>query len=166
MQRQTSAFRGPSSGILRAILAVMAFVCLASAATGAHARSNGKNTLEGVVEGNGAEQPGYHVSLYASYSKGSPFKRLLGKDTTNGAGEFKINYKLPPGLSKNDKPVLYILAEDGPAMLASAVGDLSKNHSVVVNELTTVAIGTAFAQFIDVHVSRTGSGPPMPHMRR
>ena len=34
-------------------------------------------------------------------------------------------------------------------MLASAFGDLSKNDRVVVNELTTVAIGTAFAQFID-----------------
>jgi hypothetical protein len=105
-------------------------------------------TLRGTVEGNGGAQAGYDVSLYATFSDG-PINKLLGSDTTDGGGNFEIEYRyrLLPG--DHTKRVLYVVAERGKAMLASAVDDLSKDDHVVVSELTTVAIGTAFAQFID-----------------
>ena len=134
------------SAYCRSTLAALACFCMAASAD---AKPHGTNKLEGVVIGDGAEQPGYEVSLYASYPGGIPFKKLLGTDTTDGSGAFTIRYKLPPGLSRHDKAVLYILAESGKSMLASAIGNISKHDDVVVNELTTVAIGTAFAQFID-----------------
>lgn len=106
-------------------------------------------TIAGVVEGSGEPQTGYLVSLYASYTQGKPFEILLGTDRTDNTGAFSIEYSRPPGLHRSVDPVLYLLAENGEAMLASAVGDIEKYDSVVVNERTTVATGTAFAQFID-----------------
>jgi hypothetical protein len=121
----------------------------------ADARSFPIRTLDGVVEGDGGPQAGYEVSLYASRAPGHPPIAGLGTDTTDGSGQFQITYRIPPGLWLHEQPVLYILAEKGQGMLASAIGDVSRNDRVVVNELTTVAIGTAFAQFID---DRTISG--------
>lgn len=103
-------------------------------------------TLKGTVGGNGSAQAGYRVSLYATFSDG-PSKMLLGSDITDPGGRFRIKYRLLPG--GQTKRVLYVLAEKGKAMLSNAVGELSKDDDVVVNELTTVATGTAFAQFID-----------------
>ena len=125
---------------------MLAFAFLTGLAASAYA-AGGKSTLEGIVEGGGKTQAGYNVSLYATCS-GGPFERLLGAETTDDGGRFKIEYQLPPS-EKSKRPVIYVLAEKNKAMLASAVGDLSKQDQVIVNELTTVAIGTAFAQFID-----------------
>jgi hypothetical protein len=122
----------------------LAVACLVGWAASADAVGQPR-TLRGIVEGDGGAQAGYKVSLYDAFS-GGPFKRLLGSDTTDREGHFKIEYRLVPG--GQTKPVLYVLAEKGEAMLANAVGDLSKHDHVVVNELTTVAMGTAFAQFI------------------
>jgi hypothetical protein len=129
----------------RSAVVLLAFVCLTGWAASADAAGL-TGTLMGTVQGDGGVQAGYHVSLYAAFS-GSPFKKLLGSDTTDGGGNFTIKYRFLPG--GYAKPVLYVVAEKGKAMLASAVGALSKNDYVDVNELTTVAIGTAFAQFID-----------------
>jgi hypothetical protein len=131
---------------LRAFVAALALTCFAGGAEASYFKIN---KLEGVVEGNGVTQGGYKVTLYASDTTGIHFKTVLGTHTTNASGQVKIKYKLPPGLSYLKKPVLYVLAEKDQAMLASAIGNVSKYDSVVVNELTTVAIGTAFAQFID-----------------
>ncbi len=133
----------------RAAIATLTFACLTGLTAGADAGAFGRYTLAGVVDGNGTVQPGYKVSLYASYPQEIPFKKLLGTDTSDGAGEFEIKYKRPPGLLKHYKPILYVLAESGESMLASAVADPSKDDHVVINELTTVATGAAFAQFID-----------------
>ena len=128
----------------RTAVVLLAFACVTGIAVSADAPGFTR-TLEGMVEGDGVAQSGYEVSLYASYSGGIHFKKLLGTDTTDGYGNFKIKYR-PPGLRGPNKPVLYVLAEKYEAMLASAIGD---HDDIVVNELTTVAIGTAFAQFID-----------------
>ncbi|MEJ2696955.1 MAG: hypothetical protein P8013_09940 [Candidatus Sulfobium sp.] len=129
----------------RAAVVSLAFVCLIAWAASADAAGLTR-TLGGIVKGAGGAQTGYDVSLYAAFP-GGPFNELLGNDTTDGGGSFEIKYRpLPEG---HTKPVLYVLAEKGKAMLAGAVGGLSKHDHVVVNELTTVAMGTAFAQFID-----------------
>lgn len=107
------------------------------------------NLLNGFVVGNGAPQAGYQVYLYASYAKGRPYKSLLGTDISDASGHFEIKYKRPPGLLQQQRPILYIIAEKGKAMLASAIGDVKKYDSFVVTEQTTVAMGVAFAQFID-----------------
>jgi len=128
------------------VVVSLAVVCLAGWAASADA-ARFKRTLAGIVEGDGGGQAGYRVSLYASYSGGIHYTWPIGADTTDFGGYFEIEYRLLPlGYTK---PVLYVLAEKGKAMLASAVGDLSNESYVVINELTTVAIGTAFAQFID-----------------
>ncbi len=129
----------------RSAVVALAFVCLIGCTASDNATGL-MRTLKGIVVGDGGVQTGYDVSLYASFSDGH-FNKFLGSGTTDGGGNFEIRYRLLPGF--HTEPVLYVLAEKGKAMLASAVGDLSKHDNVVVNELTTVATGTAFAQFID-----------------
>ena len=102
--------------------------------------------LTGTVEGNGSPQSGYKVTLFASKVGEKGKVRVLGKARTDGAGKFTIRYRL----REKKKHVFYVLAEKGQAMLASAIGTGSKVPThVVINERTTVATGTAFAQFID-----------------
>src|SRR4029450_1323882 len=50
----------------------------------------------------------------------------------------------------DQQPLLFVKAEHGPVLLASALGmGSSVPGDVVVNERTTVAAGNAFAQFVD-----------------
>jgi sugar lactone lactonase YvrE len=144
--RRSLASKVVDSGAPRTAVVSLAFACAVGIAASADAGGFGQ-TLEGVVEGGGDAQPGYEVSLYASYSRGARLD-LLGTDLSDDRGAFEIEYRLPPGVSGRspNKPVLYVLAERAEAMLASATGD---HRNVVVNELTTVATGTAFAQFIE-----------------
>jgi hypothetical protein len=145
MSWRTIVSRVLVSVLRRSAVVSLAFVCLIGWAVSADAAGL-RRTLRGTVEGNGGAQAGYKVSLYTTFSAG-PFKKLIGRDTTDVGGHFKIRYRLLRG--GHTKPVLYVLAEKGQSMLAGAVGDLTKHDHVVVNELTTVAIRTAFAQFID-----------------
>ncbi len=128
--------------------------------------------LEGLVTGNGAGLAGYRVTLYASFSSHRPRFERIGSAVTDSSGHFRIAHfpighkqefeqferessdgadrfrrddKLKPGRN----PVVFVIAEKGPVMLASAIG-IGPNipETVVVNERTTVATGNAFAQFI------------------
>ena len=129
--------------------AVAALVGLALTASAAAAPTDHAAKLQGTVQGGGTRLAGYKVSLYASFvDKGPPWK-LLGSDTSDGAGKFQITYSLPAGLRKNPS-ILFVEAEHGLVMLASAIGlGSSAPENVVVNERTTVATGNAFAQFVD-----------------
>jgi hypothetical protein len=106
-------------------------------------------TLHGSVESDGAGLQGYRVSLLASFVGAGGHARILGHDTSGPFGGFRIDYRLPHGLASESPPVLFVLAEKGPAMLASALGQAPLAGRVVVNELTTVATAFAFAQFVD-----------------
>jgi hypothetical protein len=137
-------------GVLRSLfswktsLVVAALMGLALTAS-AHAV-----TLQGKVESGGTGLAGYEVSLYASFVDHGPSWKLLGSDTSNSAGNFQITYSIPPGLSNDQQPLLFVKAEHGPVLLASAIGmGSSVPGDVVVNERTTVATGNAFAQFVD-----------------
>lgn len=103
-------------------------------------------TLRGTVEGNGNAQPGFAVSLYASEAGSHSNGQVLGRAKTDRDGKFKIHYRLLHG-----QPfVLFVIAEYGPVMLAGVIGSGHHVHdAVVINERTTVATGTAFAQFVD-----------------
>ena len=149
MSNATSSFRIP--GVLNATLVLTFVACLflMPEVAGAKVAPGSKHTLTGVVEGNGVPQAAYEVFLYASYGNGKGFNGFLGTSVTDGAGSFEIDYKLAPGLVNNHLPVLYVLAEKGESMLASAISDGATDGAIVVNERTTVAIGVAFAQFID-----------------
>jgi hypothetical protein len=100
-----------------------------------------------VVRGDGSRQARYKVTLYASRVVGGSRIRVLGSDTTDAAGRFRISYRARPR-ALGFKPVFYALAERNRSMLASAVGRLSRHARAVINERTTVAIGAAFAQFV------------------
>jgi len=130
-------------------LAVIALIGLATAPAVSGAANHSLVNVQGDVLGGGAGLAGYKVSLYASFVDHGPSWKLLGSDTSDSAGKFQITYAIPQGLS-NATSILFVLAERGPVMLASAIG-LGSNPPghVVVNERTTVAIGNAFAQFID-----------------
>lgn len=126
---------------------------LLSVAAGADARVPARGTVRGVAVGNGDRQGGYRVFVYASYVRGKRHVRLLGTDVTNGAGRFRITYRLRAADRRRATSVLYVLAQKRHSMLASAIGTSSRRRSsrrrrVVVNERTTVAIGTSFAEFI------------------
>lgn len=128
------------------LLATAGSICLAEPTNNVEKRPVFLRGLDGVVMGNGNPQADYEVSLYASYNNGQPLG-ILGTAISDSAGHFDIRYTLPAGLWRNQKLVLYVLAEKGPSLLATAIGDNSL--PVVVNERTTVATGAAFAQFID-----------------
>ncbi len=105
--------------------------------------------IRGRVKGNGSLLADYRVYLYVSYAGKFPVDHILGVSTTDAAGEFEIRYRLPGRLSPWLKPVYFVIAEKRQAMLAGAVGAGSKIlKKVVINERTTVATGTSFAQFV------------------
>jgi hypothetical protein len=109
-----------------------------------------EQTLQGAVESGGVGLSGYEVSLYASYTNGDGRWRKLGTRITDSDGEFSIHYRLPNGPPHHAQPLLFVLAENGSAMLASAIGrGPAVDGNVVLNERTTVATGTSFAQFVD-----------------
>jgi hypothetical protein len=135
---------------LRRILsrsAIALLVLTASAFPSARAESG--TSLRGTVESGGTGLAGYEVSLYARFVGPLGTARVLGRATTGPAGEFEIDYQLPPGLPSSFQPLLFVRAESGPATLASAIGQAPVPGPVVVNERTTVATGFAFAQFVD-----------------
>jgi hypothetical protein len=123
---------------------------LALTASGGWGRGGHAVTLQGNMESAGTGLADYKVSLYASYVDHGPSWKLLGSDTSDGTGHFKITYALPEVLSDDQQPLLFVVATHGPVMLASAIGmGSSAPGNVVVNERTTVATGNAFAQFIN-----------------
>ena len=107
-------------------------------------------TLRGRIESGGTGLAGYTVSLYASFvDHGLPWE-FLGSGRSDGAGNFQITYTVPPGLINDRQPLLFVRAERGAVLLASAIGKgTGAVDAIVVNERTTVATGNAFAQFID-----------------
>jgi hypothetical protein len=129
---------------------VLGLASVSGIAKPAGAASPNAQSLVGRVESAGSGLPGYGVTLYASSVQGSPSWRVLGSAPTDGAGAFAIDYRLPAGKPADLQPVLVVLAESGRSMLAGAIGrGPAVGHPVVVNERTTVATATAFAQFID-----------------
>lgn len=104
-----------------------------------------RKTLRGTVESAGTGLARYKVSLYARYVSSQEGVRVLGSAIAGPGGKFEINYSLPDG----QHPLLFVQARNGPAMLASAIGQSPVVGPVVVNERTTVATGLAFAQFVD-----------------
>jgi hypothetical protein len=107
-------------------------------------------SLEGKVETGGHGLAGYQVSLYGSFVDHGPRWMLLGSGISDQLGNFQITYSIPKGLANDQQPVLFVEAQDGPVVLASAIGIGTKIPvQVVVNERTTVATANAFAQFVD-----------------
>jgi hypothetical protein len=132
----------------KTLLVVAALISLVLTASAGGSGWDHAVTLQGSVESGDNGLAGYKVSLFASFADHGPSWLLLGSDTSNSAGEFRIRYWLPSGLDK--KALLFLQAERGPAMLASAIGVASNAPGkVVVNERTTVATGNAFAQFVE-----------------
>ena len=101
--------------------------------------------LSGIVRsGYGNGLAGYNVSLYANFVDRADGWQLVAVGSTDLNGNFDFSYVLP-----TERSVLVVLAERGPAMLASAIGYGSNvPANIVVNEATTVATGNAFAQFV------------------
>lgn len=120
-------------GSLVGLMLMSASVC------GAHTLS-----VRGNVESGGTGLSGYDVTLYGSIAGRSGHPEVLGRTATGPFGEFEIAYEEP-----RSQALLFVAAERGPAMLASALGQGPVPGPVVVNELTTVATGFAFAQFVD-----------------
>ncbi|UCE64066.1 MAG: hypothetical protein JSU59_02670, partial [Nitrospirota bacterium] len=130
-------------------LILLILACILGAQPTMAQKDWGLRTLRGIVEGNGGVQAGYDVSLYVSEPDSQSGSRILGTATTQDDGMFEIHYRLPKSLPYRRHAVYYVLAENGLVMLSSAIG-AGRNipDNIVVNERTTVAIGTAFAQFV------------------
>jgi len=144
---------------LFAILAVLT-VLVSTGTAGVVVKRYGKQTLQGTVESGGNGLSGYRVSLYASHASRVGGWRKLGTQMVDDSGKFSIHYRLPHAIPKRAQPLLFVLAEKGLVTLANAMGQgpLWGGH-VVINERTTVAAGTAFAQFIqgrEIHGNKYG----------
>lgn len=130
----------------KSLLVVGALIGLALTSSAEGTSWDRSETFQGKVESGGIELAGYKVSLFASFVDHGPPWLLLGSDVSNRAGKFQITYSLPKKLSSDQQPLLFVEAKRGAVMLAAAIG-LASNASeeVIINELTTVATGNAFA---------------------
>lgn len=107
-------------------------------------------TLRGKIESGGKGLSSYDVSLYITIAGDKTSGKVAGTAKTNKAGEFEITYELPPAQPDDKKPILFAIAENGPAMLAAVFdADPTAPSTIVVNERTTVAAAAAFTRFID-----------------
>ncbi len=141
--------RKAASSVIAALVLLFAMATAGTTPANAASVPSGER-LKGTVESGGNGLGGYKVTLYASYVGKLTDWRVLGRATTDGAGEFSIRYGLSYWLRSSLRPILFVMAEKDSATLASAIGRGSNvPHDVVVNERTTVATGTSFAQFID-----------------
>jgi hypothetical protein len=106
--------------------------------------------LNGTLAGNGQPLGNYRVVLYAAFNSDTgPQWQPLGNATSDAAGAFAISYPKLVFWPGDAPPALIVEAEHGPVMLASAIGHAdAPPASVVVNERTTVATATSFAQFV------------------
>jgi hypothetical protein len=130
-----------SRRILHAVAATIALTLIAAAPASAL-------SLKGkVVDFDDKGLSNYTVSLYGGFFvAGRTQWRRLGVAESTGAGRFRIAYALPTG----ENPLLFVQASRGKVMLASALGRASRAPTqVVVNPRTTVATGTAYAQFVN-----------------
>jgi hypothetical protein len=137
-------FHRKASTVTAALVMMCAMTTAGMAVANAH-RMPSCRILKGTVESGGDGLGDYRVTLYASYIGKRSHWRALGTATTNTDGKFSIRLK------RGWQPaVLFVVAEKDSSILASAIGrgPRAPRH-VVVNELTTVATGTSFAQFID-----------------
>jgi len=128
--------------------ALLTTALIGLALTPASAAPKESATLRGAVQSDGAGLADYKVSLYIAHlERGSSWHRL-GADTSDDTGHYSITYEVPRG--HDDGPsLLFVLAERGSVLLASAIGTGPTPPAfAVVNERTTVATGTAFAQFV------------------
>ena len=124
-------------------------ICLFCTSAVLAGKDGSTRTLNGLVEGNGVGQSGYKVSLYVTEAGSSSGGRVIGTTMSRNNGTFEIEYFNPHIFFFGKHLIYYVLAENGPAMLASAISTgRGIPNDVVVNERTTVAMGTAFAQFI------------------
>jgi hypothetical protein len=156
-----AASRVPFRALTRARLGVLVLaltsVWMLAVAAGVDARVSGRGTVGGVVGGNGVRQAGDRVLVYASYVRDRRRVRLLGRAVTDRAGRFRVSYRLTAADRRRGGSVLYVLAQKRDSMLAGVVGVSLRGGRVVVNERTTVAIGTAFAQFVNSGRRITGN---------
>ena len=129
---------------LGASLALVTLLFVASADTAARPH----NVLRGTVESGGSGLPGYTVSLIESTVGSHGRTDVLGRSITDSDGTFRIRFVAPRSRKSRDKSVFYLRAERGPSMLVSVLGDGPDFDVAHVNERTTVAMGTAFAQFV------------------
>jgi hypothetical protein len=112
------------------------------------AASRSAASVQGTVMADGAAQAGFEVSLYAAAATGRPRWVRLGNDTSDSQGRFEISYPQTARQLRRHADI-FLAATRGPAMLVSAIGDgTSTLTKVVINERTTVATGSAFAQFV------------------
>ena len=129
---------GARADRLFALLAAVALLTLAGPRSDAAAA-----TLSGTVKSGHVPLEAFSVKLFAS---GGARSRLLGQAVSGADGGFAIEFAPP------DDPdaVLYLIARQGPAGLATVLGPAPLDVAeVVVNERTTVATGYALAQFVD-----------------
>ena len=146
------------AGVLAAIVLLLT-ATLAVLATPAPAAA--QERLTGSVESAGEGLRNYVVSLYATRAqrltpwaareRALSFRglgvggRLLSRTITDEAGRFELAYRAP----RSEESVLYVVARRGSVVLATALGPKAlAPERTVINELTTVASGYAFAQFI------------------
>lgn len=133
-----------ASSVIAVLVLVFAMVTAGMTAANAASVLSGQR-LKGTVESGGSGLGGYNVTLYASYVGRRPYWRVLGSTTTDGTGEFSIRLK-----RRWQPAILFVVAEKDSAMLVSVIGRGARvPHDVVVNDVTTVATGTSFAQFVD-----------------
>jgi hypothetical protein len=105
-------------------------------------------SLDGkVADSTGMGLRNYSVALYGGFFvAGRTQWRRLGTARTSNVGTFQVSYALPAG----QQPLLFVEAQRGSSMLASAIGRAPNAlNNIVVNPRTTVATGTAFAQFVN-----------------
>jgi hypothetical protein len=153
--RVVAAAAGLLAALLLAVLAPVAGpaeVPAPMASTGDPPDRSGKiGRIVGTVRSAGVPVKGYRVSVRANLLRDGSSGRTVGRAVTDRRGRFDTAFSLPPAAPA--RPLLFLEARKERASLVTAtrLRPGSTVVRVVVNERTTVAAGTAFAQFVGAH---------------
>jgi sugar lactone lactonase YvrE len=125
--------------------------CAIGATLPGDAHAAGERELQGSVMSGRVALAGASVTLYRAGATPG-IATVLGRAVSDRRGRFSVDYRQP----RSPDAVLYVTA----GRLAATLGARPTARRVVVNELTTVATGYAFAQF--TRRSRIGGPTPGP----
>lgn len=132
-------------GALAALGVALCAFLLALAASGSQPAQAARVGLSGKAMSGKLPLRGALVTLYRSRAHGGK-PVALGSARTGRKGNFRIGYRVP----RSERAVLYAIARRGRHLaLAAVLGTKPVPRQVVINERTTVAIGSAEAQFLN-----------------
>jgi len=135
--------RAASTASMR-VAAALVLGCVLVGCFGGSDSTDGGASLTGTVMSGGVAPAALAAATVTVYAATATGASALAETTTDAQGRFTAGV---PDVAGN--PVYYVVARKGSTLELAAVVGATLPASVTVNELSTVAVAYAFAQFLD-----------------